>query len=72
MSEELKLVIREFFEEKLRDTFPDESFVFDCYVPSNETQRKRVWLIDINPFAPRTDPILFSFCLKCLISDWSA
>lgn len=61
MTEELVDVIQEFFEDKLKNTFPDGSFVFDCYVPSNEGKSKRVWLIDINPFAPRTDPILFSW-----------
>lgn len=34
-----------------------KSFVFDVYIPP---PHDRVWLIDINPWAPRTDPLLFS------------
>ncbi|KUL91626.1 hypothetical protein ZTR_01297 [Talaromyces verruculosus] len=50
--------IQSFFDEKLKDTFPDPSFVFDVYVPP---PHERVWLIDINPWAVRTDPLLFSW-----------
>ena len=50
--------IHEFFDHNLRDTFPDANFVFDVYVP---TPHDRVWLIDINPWAVRTDPLLFSW-----------
>ncbi|KAJ5570210.1 uncharacterized protein N7459_009640 [Penicillium hispanicum] len=50
--------IQSFFDEKLKDTFPDPNFVFDVYVPA---PHQRVWLIDINPWAPRTDPLLFSW-----------
>ena len=35
-----------------------KNFVFDVYIPP---PHDRVWLIDINPWAPRTDPILFSW-----------
>ncbi|KAI9832524.1 MAG: hypothetical protein M1819_004313 [Sarea resinae] len=38
--------------------FPDPSYAFDVYIPPPHT---RVWLIDINPWAPRTDPLLFSW-----------
>ncbi|TGZ85259.1 D123-domain-containing protein [Ascodesmis nigricans] len=61
MKEELTGLIEEFFDTKLKDTFPDDSFVFDVYIPATEEGKKRVWLIDINPFAHRTDPILFSW-----------
>lgn len=54
----LRRKIHAFFEEKLRDTFPDENFVFDVYVPA---PHDRVWLMDINPWAVRTDPLLFSW-----------
>lgn len=54
----LRSRIQEFFDVRLRDTFPDENFVFDVYVPS---PYDRVWLVDINPWAPRTDPLLFSW-----------
>jgi hypothetical protein len=50
--------IEDFFEERLRDTFEDESFAFDVYVPE---PHNRVRLIDVNPWAPRTDPLLFSW-----------
>ncbi|MCJ1405099.1 hypothetical protein MMC11_008325 [Xylographa trunciseda] len=56
----LKLLIQDFFEQKLQYTFPDENFVFDVYVPQPK-ERGRVWLIDINPWAQRTDPLLFSW-----------
>ncbi len=51
--------ISHFFRTKLRDSFPDADFVFDVYIPPVQ---QRVWLIDINPWARRTDSILF---------DWS-
>lgn len=54
----LRPLIQEFFESKLKDTFPDDNFVFDVYIPP---PHQRVWLIDINPWAPRTDPLLFSW-----------
>ena len=50
--------IEDFFEDKLKDTFEDENFVLDVYVPE---PFDRVRLIDINPWAPRTDPLLFSW-----------
>ncbi|MCJ1472992.1 hypothetical protein MMC13_001641 [Lambiella insularis] len=56
----LQDLIRNFFEQKLRDSFPDENFVFDVYVPQPK-EVGRVWLIDINPWAIRTDPLLFSW-----------
>ena len=55
---QLRSRIQEFFDVRLRDTFPNENFVFDVYVPS---PYDRVWLVDINPWAPRTDPLLFSW-----------
>ena len=50
--------IQKFFDDNLRDTFADENFVFDVYVP---LPHKRCWLIDINPWAIRTDSLLFSW-----------
>ncbi|KAJ5720961.1 uncharacterized protein N7483_008895 [Penicillium malachiteum] len=50
--------IQAFFDERLRDSFPDPNFVFDVYVPA---PHQRVWLIDINPWAQRTDSLLFSW-----------
>ncbi|KAF7597309.1 hypothetical protein BBP40_006249 [Aspergillus hancockii] len=54
----LRSRIQAFFDEKLKDSFPDPSFVFDVYIPP---PHRRVWLIDINPWAVRTDPLLFSW-----------
>lgn len=51
-------LVQEFFDTSLKDTFPDKNFAFDIYIPPPHA---RVWLIDINPWAPRTDPLLFSW-----------
>lgn len=61
MQSELLYCITEFFNENLKHTFPDDAFVFDVYIPLTEVEKRKVWLIDINPFAPRTDPLLFSW-----------
>ena len=56
--------IKDFFEEKLRFTFPDASFTFDVYVPENSLEKDglgKVRLMDINPWAPRTDSLLFGW-----------
>lgn len=58
MRDMLRSRIQSFFDEKLKDTFPDPSFVFDVYIPP---PHQRVWLIDINPWAQRTDSLLFSW-----------
>ena len=54
----LRSSIQSFFDKNLKDTFADENFVFDVYIPG---PYERVWLVDINPWAPRTDPLLFSW-----------
>ena len=54
----LRSQIQAFFSQNLQHTFPDSNFVFDVYIPP---PHQRVWLIDINPWAPRTDPLLFSW-----------
>lgn len=54
----LRSLIQDFFEKNLKRSFPEESFVFDVYVPP---PHDRVWLIDVNPWAQRTDPLLFSW-----------
>lgn len=54
----LRSLIQDFFDEKLRNTFPDDNYAFDVYIPA---PHQRVWLIDINPWAQRTDPLLFSW-----------
>lgn len=67
---------RELFNAKMRFTFPDSCFVFDVYIPEadyddddddddqegqNRTTLGRARLIDINPWAPRTDTLLFDW-----------
>ena len=54
----LRTQIQSFFDKNLQRSFPDENFAFDVYIPP---PHQRVWLIDINPWAPRTDPLLFSW-----------
>ncbi|EGE84415.1 cell division cycle protein 123 [Blastomyces dermatitidis ATCC 18188] len=58
LRDDLRDKIQTFFDIRLRDTFPDPDFVFDVYVPP---PHNRVWLMDINPWAIRTDPLLFSW-----------
>ncbi|KAH7354133.1 D123-domain-containing protein [Plectosphaerella cucumerina] len=56
--------IEDFFEDRLRYTFPDGSFVFDVYIPEDGDAVDglgKVRLIDINPWAPRTDSLLFDW-----------
>lgn len=59
-----KAKINEFLE-RLAD-FPEDNFVFDVYIPP---PHEKVWLIDINPWAPRTDPLLFSWLEILQISE---
>lgn len=54
----LRTRIQSFFDENLKHTFPDPNFVFDVYIPP---PHERVWLIDLNPWAMKTDPLLFSW-----------
>lgn len=58
MQGSLCVKIQAFFDQRLKDTFPDENFTFDVYIPP---PHDRVWLVDINPWAPRTDPLLYSW-----------
>ncbi|KAK0273781.1 hypothetical protein LTS00_015713, partial [Friedmanniomyces endolithicus] len=51
-------VIQEFFDSRVRDTFEDGDFVMDVYVPA---PYGRCWVVDFNPWAGRTDPLLFSW-----------
>ena len=45
--------------------FPDENFVLDVYIPP---PYEKVWIVDFNPWAARTDPLLFSW-LELLTMD---
>lgn len=53
-----------FFKDKLRLTFPDACFTFDVYIPEDpgaDDGLGKVRLMDINPWAPHTDTLLFSW-----------
>lgn len=58
MEDKLRNKVQDFFDSKLRDTFPDPNFTFDVYIPP---PHDRVWVVDFNPWAVRTDPLLFSW-----------
>lgn len=58
MEDKLRNKIQDFFDSKLRDTFPDSNFTFDVYIPP---PHEKVWVVDFNPWAVRTDPLLFSW-----------
>ncbi|KAK9463353.1 D123-domain-containing protein [Lipomyces oligophaga] len=54
-----KLILSFFLDSTLKNSFPDPDFVFDVYIPKPESGR--VWLIDINPFTPRTDSLSYTW-----------
>ena len=58
MQDKLRQLVQDFFDSKLRDTFPDPNFTFDVYIPP---PHDKVWVVDFNPWAMRTDPLLFSW-----------
>jgi hypothetical protein len=58
MRDSLRTKIQSFFDGRLKHTFPDPNFVFDVYVSPPHEQ---VWLVDVNPWAGRTDPLVFSW-----------
>ncbi|POS86047.1 hypothetical protein EPUL_002174 [Erysiphe pulchra] len=58
LKDKIRDAIVNFFSKILKDTFPDPNFVFDIYLPE---PFERVRLMDINAWAPRTDPLLFSW-----------
>ncbi|GAA5958037.1 hypothetical protein JCM8115_001109 [Rhodotorula mucilaginosa] len=55
---EIRDLIRRFWEESIRDHAPLHNYVLDVYITRD---RSRVFVIDFNPFGPRTDPLLFSY-----------
>lgn len=58
LADQMRDTILEYFDNTLKETFPDSNFVFDIYLPE---PYDKVRLMDINPWAPRTDPLLFSW-----------
>lgn len=64
LQKQLTQKIKAFFDSTLKHGFPDSCFVFDVYVPESsfgDDGLGKVRLIDINPWAPRTDSLLFSW-----------
>lgn len=58
MQDKLRQRVQDFFDSKLQDSFPDPNFTFDVYIPP---PHDKVWVVDFNPWAMRTDPLLFSW-----------
>jgi hypothetical protein len=69
---EIAARVRELFARRLRFTFPESSFIFDVYIPEADyndgdsddgrsSRLGRARLIDINPWAPHTDTLLFGW-----------
>jgi hypothetical protein len=58
MQDHIRDTILEYFTKTIKSTFPDDNFVMDIYLPE---PYDKVRLMDINPWAPRTDPLLFSW-----------
>lgn len=58
LSDTFKDLIDEFVEDVVLPKFPDTSFVLDIYIPR---PFNKVYLIDINPFARKTDSLMFSW-----------
>ena len=54
---EIRELLQEFFEVAVRDNVPLTRFVFDVYVD----KKRRVWLLDLNVWASRTDALLFDW-----------
>ncbi|XP_075493764.1 uncharacterized protein LOC142531499 [Primulina tabacum] len=54
---DLKMMIQEFFMEKVQENFESESYTFDIYV----TRDERVKLLDFNPWGAFTLPLLFTW-----------
>jgi hypothetical protein len=58
MKDELETTIHEFFEDRVRNQFASDNYVFDVYILQN---RQTVKLVDFNPFCPTTDGLLYDW-----------
>lgn len=58
LSDTFKDLIDEFVEEEVLEKFFLKNFVLDLYIPR---PFEKVFLIDINPFTRKTDPLMFSW-----------
>ncbi|BGP32516.1 hypothetical protein JCM10296v2_004297 [Rhodotorula toruloides] len=52
----LRTQISDFWAREIRDKAPLSSYIFDLYLTRDSS---RLFLIDLNPFSPRTDTLLF-------------
>ncbi|KAF9980406.1 hypothetical protein BGZ65_005147 [Modicella reniformis] len=58
IQDELEQKIVDFYDNKIRNKFPDPDYTFDVYITRT---RERIYLIDFNPFAQKTDSLLFEW-----------
>ncbi|KAG0249165.1 hypothetical protein BG011_009548 [Mortierella polycephala] len=58
VKDELEQMIVDFYNEKIKGKFPDCDYTFDVYITRN---RERIYLIDFNPLAQKTDSLLFEW-----------
>ncbi|GAA6023520.1 hypothetical protein JCM8202_002664 [Rhodotorula sphaerocarpa] len=55
---EIRDLVHDFWRTSIRDEAPLKNYVLDIYITRD---RSRAFVIDFNPFSPRTDPLLFSY-----------
>ncbi|KAI9496185.1 D123-domain-containing protein [Zychaea mexicana] len=58
MKDDIEDMIFDFFEDSVQQVFPSTNYVMDVYV---ERERRKVWIVDFNPFTPATDGLLFEW-----------
>ncbi|KAF9349954.1 hypothetical protein BGX34_001488 [Mortierella sp. NVP85] len=58
LQDELEQKIIDFYKDKIQGRFPDPDYTFDVYITRN---RERIYVIDFNPFAQKTDALLFEW-----------
>ncbi|KAF9181218.1 hypothetical protein BGZ51_005578 [Haplosporangium sp. Z 767] len=58
IKDELEQKIVDFYDEKIKGKFPDCDYTFDVYITRN---KERIYLIDFNPLAQKTDALLFEW-----------
>ncbi|KAI8366069.1 D123-domain-containing protein [Radiomyces spectabilis] len=58
IKDELEDKIHDFYEDHVKDKFGSDNFVLDVYIPRD---RRKVWIVDFNPFSPTTDSLLYTW-----------
>ncbi|KAF9167518.1 hypothetical protein DFQ26_004290 [Actinomortierella ambigua] len=58
IKEDVEDMIEDFFEDHIQNKFPDPDYTFDVYITRN---RERIYLIDFNPLAQKTDSLLYGW-----------